>query len=262
MSLVQRRRSKSRESKTTGFGLVSGVESFWRNTIACSPPLRATSSRERSSRPVLRARSQCYVRRVECDDGAARRLANLAYQGSDGDLSPCILPGGSPPLERPTTASEDRETLTAAAATSNANDDNEDIGDGDGADSTTLAATAGGAGGSPSKRPVLVGGGTQRAKSDQPHPAPLAPRLLFPPPSFTHIPSAISTPSRYPVLGYGGGGGPLSRSQSARGRRHATLSPTKKHSSPFLTVSSSQVCLLVLVKWWMTAVCQQSNLNR
>ena len=58
---------------------------------------------------VVRVRSQCYSRRViEGDDGAARRLANLAFQGSDGDLSPRLWPasgergggggnGGSPP---------------------------------------------------------------------------------------------------------------------------------------------------------------------
>ena len=207
MSLVQRRRSKSRESKTASSGIVSGVEAFWRNTIACSPQLRPASSRERSSRPVLRARSQCYVRRVEGDDGAARRLANLAYQGSDGDLSPRLLsPGGSPPLEK------------ADVASSNA-----------GGTTTTPPET--GAGSSSSTASTAFSR-TKEAANDQ------RSRLLFPPPTYTHIPSAISTPSRYPVLGIPGRG-PLSRSQSARGR-HVALSPTKtEYSSPLSTVSSS-----------------------
>ena len=231
MSLVQRRRSKSRESKPT-FGLVSGVESFWRNTIGCSPSSssRQGSSSSRSSRPVLRVRSQCFSRRVEGDDGAARRLANLAYQGSDGDLSPCLWPasggggagegGGEEGSVRPPSPLREKSTQpNAEAAALNVVVD--------APESARLAAAVAASSDQSQQQQQLLSPSNNSAS------------LLFPP-LHTHIPCAISTPSRYPGLG-GGGGGPLFRSQSARGRRRtSTLPPTKPgRSSPLTTVSSS-----------------------
>ena len=190
--------------------------------LICFP----SGASSRSSRPVQRVLSQCYSRRVAGDDGAARRLANLAYQGSDGDLSPRIWSpdsggggegggGGSPPLPRV-------EGVLDAES---------------GPLSNGAAAAAKTAALDEPHQQHLASNSWRRAST-----ATSGPRLLFPPTVHSHIPSAISTPSRYSGLGIGGsGGGPLFRSQSARGRRRtATLSPTK--TPPLSTVSSfSQV---------------------